>query len=770
MGTARGVPFLPRTRPFEVGARAARPRGVPEIVIVGAPLEAAQAAAMFLVGLPDGFELPVVLVMSGAAEDNRELCTRLQAHCALPVRQIDDKDPILSGRIHLAPADYHVLVERRSFVLSTEGPVSGARPSIDVVLESAADMFGDGVVCVLLGTFADAERGGADGPAGAARCAGPRGPRDRSKTPRRRPRAGLQPPRPSPRGDDPSPVRDRALRVASRRRGAHVTAPPADDASILVVDDEPKNLLAVEAVLGAPGSAVAAARSGREALRHLLNRDFAVILLDVQMPDLDGFKTAAIIRQRDRCRHVPIIFLTEISKASEHVRLGYALGAVDYVFKPFEAEILRSKVNVFVELFRNREHVRRQAEQLRVLEERRRSAELLDSVRRQNELILNAVGEGICGFDADGRVVFVNPAACRLSGFRRDELMGQPGHALLHHTKSDGTHCSGEECDLYHVMRGRAARPIDGEILWRKDGTSIPIEGLGTLLSDGHEIVSVMVFRDVAERLQIERERSRLVRELEEAISARDDFLSIASHELRTPLTPIRLTVQRLKRRGQNPSAALPKSIAAQLETMDRQVGRLDTLINELLDVSRITVGRMDLELTEFDITALVREVVARFQQELEWGGHTVTLVLGPPAMGTWDRLRLDQVISNLLSNAMKYGGDRKRIEVGVADAGSTVEISIRDHGLGISPEDQERIFERFERLISVRHFGGFGLGLWIVRQIAEAHSGRVRVASVPGEGSTFTVEVPRVLTATAGRSPAGATHQSPSAAPVSQR
>jgi signal transduction histidine kinase len=205
--------------------------------------------------------------------------------------------------------------------------------------------------------------------------------------------------------------------------------------------------------------------------------------------------------------------------------------------------------------------------------------------------------------------------------------------------------------------------------------------------------------------------------------------------------------VQSLKRKGQTLGAAIPKGVTNQLETMDRQVGRLDTLINELLDVSRITVGRLDLELTEFDLSGLVREVIARFQQELEWGGHTVTLELGRPEdriMGRWDRLRLDQVICNLLSNAMKYGGDRKLIQIAVAATDTSVEVSIRDHGLGISPEDQGRIFERFERLISVRHFGGFGLGLWIVRQIAEAHGGRVCVDSVPGQGSTFRVQMPR--------------------------
>jgi PAS domain S-box-containing protein len=530
----------------------------------------------------------------------------------------------------------------------------------------------------------------------------------------------------------------------------------AAEASILVVDDEPKNLFAVEAVLAGLGGTLVTAHSGREALRHLLNRDFAAILLDVQMPELDGFQTAAIIRERDRCRHVPIIFITAISKATEHVRLGYSLGAVDYVFKPFEAEILRSKVNVFMELYRNRESVRRQAEQLRALEERRTAGDLLTAVRRQNELILNAVGEGICGFDADGRVLFVNPAACRISGFRRDELVGQPGHALLHHTRSDGALCPGETCDLHAVMHGRAAHTIDGEALCRRDGTSIPVEGTGTLLHGGHDLVSVIVFRDVSERLQIERERGRLVRELEEAISARDDFLSIASHELRTPLTPIRLSVQSLKRKVQNLASAFPKGLATQLETMDRQVGRLDTLINELLDVSRITVGRMDLELTEFDATTLVREVVARFQQELDWGHHAVTLDLGATVTGRWDRLRLDQVVSNLLSNAMKYGGERKLIEISVEGGDTSVAISVRDHGVGISSEDQERIFERFERLISVRHFGGFGLGLWIVRQIVEAHGGRVRVMSVIGEGSTFTVEMPLATVRPAAALPRG--------------
>jgi signal transduction histidine kinase len=138
--------------------------------------------------------------------------------------------------------------------------------------------------------------------------------------------------------------------------------------------------------------------------------------------------------------------------------------------------------------------------------------------------------------------------------------------------------------------------------------------------------------------------------------------------------------------------------------------------------------------------------------------------------VGRWDRLRLDQVISNLLSNAMKYGGEEKLIEIGVAEADGFVAVSIRDHGLGISPEDQDRIFERFERLISVRHFGGFGLGLWIVRQIAEAHGGRVRVESQPGAGSTFTVEVPRSPVSSTAKRPESPSLPRAARTPVSQR
>lgn len=189
--------------------------------------------------------------------------------------------------------------------------------------------------------------------------------------------------------------------------------------NILLVDDQPNNLLALESILAEGGQNLVKAHSGRAALRHLLETDFAVILLDVQMPEMDGFETAGLVRQRDRSHDTPIIFLTALSRSETNVFRGYELGAVDYIFKPFHPEILRSKVNVFVELFRKREALKRQTHELA-------------RVIRQNELILNAAAEGILGVNLDAVTTFVNPAAERMIGRYDTEVVGRELHSLVH--------------------------------------------------------------------------------------------------------------------------------------------------------------------------------------------------------------------------------------------------------------------------------------------------------------------------------------------------
>jgi signal transduction histidine kinase len=228
---------------------------------------------------------------------------------------------------------------------------------------------------------------------------------------------------------------------------------------------------------------------------------------------------------------------------------------------------------------------------------------------------------------------------------------------------------------------------------------------------------------------------------IEDAVRMRDEFLAIASHELKTPLTPLQLQLddfQRLlRRRGLDDD-----SVTQRLATMVRQTTRLSKLVENLLDLSRIAAGRLTLQTEEFDFSEMVQDVVRRLAPEAESLGCTLEVHAGGPIRGRWDQLRLEQVVSNLLANAVKYGAAHP-IEIDVRSMDRKVRLTMRDHGIGISPQDAARVFERFERAVSVRHYGGLGLGLYITRQIVEAHGGAISVDSRPGDGATFTVVLP---------------------------
>jgi signal transduction histidine kinase len=232
----------------------------------------------------------------------------------------------------------------------------------------------------------------------------------------------------------------------------------------------------------------------------------------------------------------------------------------------------------------------------------------------------------------------------------------------------------------------------------------------------------------------------------EDAVRVRDDFLSIASHELRTPLTTLSLQTEgalRLLRSGDAVAGAAALRALQKIESIRRSVGRLEQLVQGLLDVSRIAAGRLELQLEDVDLSSLVSEVCERFEDEARRSSSSIRLSSSGPAVGRWDALRLDQVFTNLLSNAVKYGQGHP-VEVSVACSSSSATVRVQDHGIGVAQEDQDRIFGRFERAVSDRHFGGLGLGLWITRQIVEAMGGVVSIQSAPERGATFTVQLPR--------------------------
>lgn len=246
----------------------------------------------------------------------------------------------------------------------------------------------------------------------------------------------------------------------------------------------------------------------------------------------------------------------------------------------------------------------------------------------------------------------------------------------------------------------------------------------------------------VTEKLKEEGERERLLGELQAAVRARDMFLSIASHELKTPLTSLLLHVQGLRRRDSLASVPVEK-LDAKFERINRQVVRLTRLVDGLFDVVRITADKMLLSCESVDLAEVVIDVIRQAHENAQQHGAIIELAT-EAAVGFWDRLRIETVVSNLLSNAIKFG-QGKPIQVSVRVEGELARLTVVDHGLGIPPEAQERIFEKFERAVPASHFGGFGLGLWIVRQILEAHGGGIRIDSRLGEGSTFVVDLPIV-------------------------
>ncbi len=301
-----------------------------------------------------------------------------------------------------------------------------------------------------------------------------------------------------------------------------------------------------------------------------------------------------------------------------------------------------------------------------------------------------------------------------------------------------------EECSLWNAATGEkyscgvllAPLAVHGRILGTLTfGCDTPARSLTSFDASFAE--------DLAHRCAFAIENALLFEETQQAVRARDDFLSVASHELRTPLTPLSIQLQRLVGTRTRPPANLTLERTREiLQRADRHVQRLAALIDNLLDVSRVTSGRFTLDLAEVDMCEIVRDVVARHTDDLSNAGSKIQLTLPPHAHGFWDRSRLDQVVTNLLTNAIKYGCG-KDIEVKIAVKQGRTLVSVRDQGIGVPQDKQANIFERFERAVSTREYAGLGLGLFIARQILEAHGGTIHVSSDVGVGSCFVIDIP---------------------------
>ncbi len=646
------------------------------------------------------------------------------------------------------------------------------------------------------------------------------------------------------------------------------TAPAPIPVRILVVDDSPENRTALRAILSSRDYRIVEAGSGAEALLRLLEEDFAVLLIDVVMPDMSGFELAAAIKERERTAAVPILFLTGQATDVDLVDKGYRIGAVDYLIKPLVPEMVRAKIAVFAQLFREKKRNEQQTvllleaernenefrlTKLQLASERRyrtlaqavphivwtarpdgavdyfnqhwfeytgrsveqaagswlgilhaddlgrcrtewenaiRSGEMFQAecrLRRASDgafrwhlcravpersptgQILSWVGtftdiedqkraqasqaefKGTLDAEPDAVIIFeprnwrisyVNPGASVLLGYSKDELLRMaPADFMAEHDDIGFREVLGPllEGSQPHILLETKFR--------RRDPLAVPIDVSVQLIRIGADCI-VSIARDVTERKRTQLERELLYRDAVDAVRARDEFLSVASHELRTPLSTLLLQIQMLLQPlRRSPQAVLSREqMKPKLEMAEKQIKRLTRLIEELMDVTRITAGRLRLELEEIDLAAVVRDVVGRLGEEAVRTHSSIEVSAVTPVVGIWDPIRVEQVVTNLLTNAFKFGGG-KPIEITVEERGLIGRLVVVDHGIGIAPEDVERIFHRYEQASSARPIGGLGLGLYIARQIIEAHGGTIRVESQLGAGSTFTIDLPRAAT-----------------------
>ncbi len=386
-------------------------------------------------------------------------------------------------------------------------------------------------------------------------------------------------------------------------------------AKLLIVDDLPENLLALEALIKREDRMVYKALSADEALSLLLQHEFAMAILDVQMPGMNGFELAELMRGTEKTKNIPIVFVSAAGRELNYAFKGYESGAVDFLHKPLDIHAVKSKVNVFVDLYRQSKAMKQQVE-------------ALEQSRREQEALLK-------------------------------------------------------------------------------------------------QLQSTQL-------------------ELEQAVRMRDDFMSIVAHEVRTPLNGLILETQLRKMHlaRDNAAAFTLDKMHAMVDRDERQIKSLIRLIEDMLDVSRIRTGKLSIRPTRFDLSALVRDLLQNFAPQIDAAESSVTLEAEQPVQGNWDEFRIEQVISNLLTNALRYGA-KSPINVKVYSESDQALVEVRDSGIGIDEENQMRIFQQFERVTAKHAVAGLGLGLFISEQIVAAHGGSITVESRIGEGALFRVCLP---------------------------
>jgi PAS domain S-box-containing protein len=513
--------------------------------------------------------------------------------------------------------------------------------------------------------------------------------------------------------------------------GLQITREPAVEQrmKILLVDDTPDNLVSIEAALNGLGEELVLANSGKEALRHLLNEDFAAILLDVRMPDMDGFETAELIRSRPRSRQTPILFLTGY-RNEEHLFRGYDLGAVDFLFKPIVPEVLRSKVAVFVDLSRGNARLKEQADALR------KQAEVLQKAEVKFRSLLEAAPDPMVMCREDGEILMVNSQTEVLFHCGRDRLISKNIQALV----------------PGWGFRRRPVPDVERGVeltAYPEGGQPFPVEISFSPLQTEEGVVITSAIRDIGERKKTEEQIRQLNANLEERVLERTNalmrsneevqqFAYIASHDLQEPLRTVSIYAQLLAKRYRG---QLQGDADQFINFIVEGAERMERLIHDLLDFSRVEARGADF-FVKMSCDDALDDAIRNLHSLIQENGAVVTRN-GLPSI-TGDPVQMTRLFQNLLVNSIKYRSAQIPCIHIAADAeGRDWLFSVHDNGIGIEPQYAEKVFGIFKCLEPRDKRSGSGMGLAICRKIVSRHQGRIWVESALGKGATFYFTLP---------------------------
>ncbi|MFC7517732.1 response regulator [Herbaspirillum sp. GCM10030257] len=510
--------------------------------------------------------------------------------------------------------------------------------------------------------------------------------------------------------------------------------------NILLVDDQPANLLALETVLEKLGETLVCASSGEEALRHVLSTNFAVILLDVRMPTMSGFDTARMIRTHPKSNRTPIIFLTAAPDDPNFpVDEAYALGAVDYLTKPIIPTVLQAKVCFFVDLYRKTIDLAR-------IERERHAAALGEKDARIRLLLENLKDYAFVVTDVDGWITEWEGGAEAITGWTARQAIGKPLSMLFTHEDR----IAGRP-DIEMTEAREHGRCEDKRWHVCKDGSRFYADGVTVALNDAQGALRgfTKIFRDVTGEKRVADNLRRLATDLAETDRRKTEFLATLAHELRNPLAPLQngLEIMRL-------SAGNAEVLGRTRDMMERQLTHMVHLVDDLLDVARITRGKVHLKKERVQLKNIVDSAVETSMPLIRASRHQLLVQVAEETMVLdADPTRLAQVVSNLLNNASKYTPAGGRIALTAARDGNQAVIAVTDNGVGIPEDLLPSVFDMFTQVGQNKEQaqGGLGVGLTLVRRLVELHGGAVTASSEgPGCGSTFTVRLPLVLQAPA--------------------